>query len=260
MTDTIDKPAKVKKPKVETYQVDGYEVTLTQAPVDQDQGWSDGSPRPATRSKWEIRVNGGLVGFAFYPLGVGNPWVFTSLVPKCVGDLHSWGDPFYVRAWEPPVGDNSDGVGRYATYGGLMGVLTKITPWRQDAEPDKDHGQWARTYQTDFKGFTSREEIARFVPKAFRANRLPGPDGVLQRVEKDKADRIAKAIREREEKAESERKAEEYRVRREAERAAAETLRRETLEGLQDIQAKFGFDMTNFESAALAEAIKTFGG
>jgi hypothetical protein len=253
LTEAAVKP-RPKKAKVETYEVDGRTVTLTQVPVDLERGWT-GENRPAMRGKWEIALDGVHVGYAFYPKGVGNPWVFTALTPKAVGDYYSFGDPFYVLAWEPPVGANtrSDYEGCYTDYNGLQGVLTPLNPWRGDLKPDTDE-QWFK-YDADWR-WDSREQIAQWVPRFAANGRLPDKTQVVALIEADKVERenrrLARIAEEQEREADRARWAAER-----AEQAAqAEQLRKDTLEGLMDIQTKHGALLTNFEAAALAEAIK----
>lgn len=257
MTQVADKPVKVKKPKVDTYHVDGLEVTMIQVTPDIEHGLWEDKVSYATRSKYEVRVNGGLVGFVFYPKGVGNPWVLTSLIPNACDQYSFHSD--YVLAWEPPV-ENPDHPGMYKLYGGVMGLLQPLRPWRRDLEPDKDHGQWANTDVTDWWGWESREQIASFIPRFWLAGRMPGPEGVIKKIAEAKAERIRRAEAARAEaiaeKARDVQRAENRRLAVEE----ANRLRRETREGLETIRERFGADMTNFESAALAEALKQFGG
>ena len=255
MTQVLDKP---RKRKVETYTVDGVEIAFHQ--VEPDLGLSyHADPVPQQRSKWEVRVNGALVGFAFYPTGVGNPWVFTSLIPKAC-DYHAFTEN-YVHAWEDPAPNPDAGGHRlWARYSGLMGLLQPLVPWRQDTEPDKDHGQWADSEDCDWSGWTSRAQMADFIPRFMRAGRLPDPARTVEIIAEAKQDKIDRAERARlkaiQDKAEREAQT---RIREQRERERQQ-LNADTLEGLKSIQDRLGASLTNFEAAALAEAIKRAGG
>lgn len=260
MTEVLDKPARAKKPKVETYSVEGRTVTLTQVSVDVERSYH-GGPEPAQRSKWEVRLDGVLVGFAFYPKGVGKPWVVTSLAPLSVTHphrFHSGDGPEYVHAWEPPEGSNSDGAGRYARFGGLKGLLTTLTPTRGDLDPSTSD-QW-KAAPADRWRWKDRAEIAQWVPRFAAAGRMPDKDGVLSAIEGEKRRRAAAAVEKKRKDAEAAARAEQWKAEMAQQKAEAEQLRRDTLEGLTAIQHRLGEQLTNFEAAALAEAIKNAGG
>lgn len=249
-------PAKPRKKKVETYTVDGVEVVFAQVEPDLGLDFSGGLA-PQQRSKWEVRIGGDLVGFAFYPTGVGKPWVFTSLVPK--GCRETYSDCF-IHAWEPPAPNpECGGLPVWSRYDGLMGKLVSLTPWREDVEPEKDHGVWAQYEDVEWRGWKSREQMASFAPRFLKAGRLPNAEAVIQiiaqaqQARRDSAERArAKALQDKAER--------EARARR-LEQEATERKQRiaDTLEGLTAIQTRFGAELTNFEAAALADAIKKAG-
>lgn len=254
MTQALPKP---RKRKVETYVVDDLTITFSQ--VDPDLGLSyTGEPAPQQRSKWEVRVSDELVGFAFYPTGVGRPWVFTSLEPK--GCYESYSDSF-IHAWEPPPPNpECDNHPIWARYSGLLGKLHAVQPWRQDIEPDEDHGEWAETEYYDWKGWTSRAHIAGFIPSFKRAGRLPNAEEAIVRIaaaKQARADRVeqAKARAAQEKIDRANRAAEQQRLDRERVQR-----NKDTLEGLSSIRDRLGASLTNFEAAAIAEAVKRYGG
>ena len=254
MTQVLAKP---RKRKVETYSVDGVEIVFHQ--VDPDLGFSyHAEPVPQQRSKWEVRVGGELIGFAFYPLGVGKPWVFTSLAPR--GCFDTFSDSF-VHAWEQPEPKAEfGGHALWGRYDGLMSRLQPLIPWRRDLEPDQDHGQWAETEAYSWEGWKSREQIASFIPRFLKAGRLPNAARTVEIIAEVKQERIDSAARAREralqEKAERAEK-DRIQLQREKER---QQLNADTLAGLREIQERLGAELTNFEAAALAEAIKRAGG
>ncbi|USN14045.1 hypothetical protein KABACHOK_02090 [Brevundimonas phage vB_BpoS-Kabachok] len=249
--------ARPRKRKVETYQVDGVDVVFTQ--VDPDLGISFNTElTPQQRSKWEITVGEDLVGFAFYPIGVGKPWVFTALVPN--GCTQTYSDSF-VHAWEPPPPNPECGnLPVWGRYSGLMGKLTPLTPWRQDVEPDTDHGRWGDSEVSDWRGWKSREHMASFVPRFLKAGRLPNPAAVVKIIADAKQARIDSAERARAKALQDKADREERDRIHALEAAARKQLQADTLEGLRSIQDRLGQDLSNFEAAALAEAIKKAGG
>jgi hypothetical protein len=112
------------KRKVERYTFDGVAVELRQVDPDKREAApGDFMAGPAQRSKWEVHIDGVHHGYAFYPLGVGNPWLGCLLEPQ---DLIDYSDGDGVRCWLGPTGEHGGWEETGGKWDGLLGLLKKL--------------------------------------------------------------------------------------------------------------------------------------
>lgn len=247
MSETAKPKAKPKR-KVETYTFDGVTVELRQ--VDPDRRNAPENSHmfgPATRSKWEIHVNGQHLGFAFYPLGVGQNWIVCTLEPKDI-------DPTFgpvLRWWETgPTGEHGGWEETGGCWDGLAGLLARAAPRQPGSQYKVSGWKW-----------TDRPQIAAGVARMFRDGDLPDIPGVERKIATAKRRREERARKDAEDTARYAREREEAKVAAAAAAVKAEEQRAEALMGLESIRDRLGKDvLTNLELAALATAITRFGG
>lgn len=240
--------AVVKKPRVERYEIDGHVVEMTSVPPDK-RNCEDSSHMagPAQRSKWEVRVDGVLRGFAFYPLGYHGCWRPHVLLPT---ELLPYSSNKLVRAWMPPTGRHGGWNETGGMWDGLMGLLRPLELYRDDS----------RVYKEERRRWKDRAEIAWGFVRGVDQGVAP----TAEEVEKAFADAVeAKAARERKDAADKIRWARERqeRAEREAREAAErEERRQEILTGLQEVLDQHGGLLSNFQRDAVCRAIVDLGG
>jgi len=237
--------AKPKKQKIEKYVFDGVTVELRQvAPDKRNAKPGTHMEGPAQRSKWEVHIGDTHLGFAFYPLGVANPWIGTTLEPQ---DLTNYDGLDGVRCWKGPTGEYGGWGETGGMWDGLLGLLKRV-------EAPTDLKQRSNsTY-----GFRDRAGVADGFARAYKAGKLPDTAGVNRKIatrrqeiadrKREDAERTARYTRERAESAAQQK--------RDAE--AAEALRLETLEGLVSIRDRLGTQISNMELVALGRAIDRY--
>lgn len=237
------------KPRVERYEIDGHVVEMASVPPDKRE-CEDSSHMagPAQRSKWEVRVDGVLRGFVFYPLGYGGSWAPRVLLPNEV--LPFSNADKLVRAWLPPPGPHGGWNSTGGMWDGLMGLLRPLelyqegsTVWKEDRRRWKDRAEvaWGFARGVDQGVVPTTEEVE----KAF----VDAAEAKAARAKKDADDKARYA-----------REAVERRAREAQEAADREQRRLEILEGLQETLDQHGGLLSNFQRDALCRAIVDYGG
>lgn len=232
------------KRKVERYTFDDDVVELRQVEPDRREAPpGDFMAGPATRSKWEIYVNGKHLGYAFYPRGYNGSWVVTSLEPQQL-------DPLYgevVHCWEPPTGEHGGWKQTGGMWDGLKGLLKPLHPYREGTTWNETSHKWL-----------DRPQIAKDFLRCFKQGQTPDPAGVLAKVAKVEQERERRAREDAERRAQWARDAEETKARQAREATEREEARQETLAGLESIRERMGRELSNLESVALGRAIDAY--
>lgn len=248
MSETTTKVRPKPKRKVERYQFGDDVVELRQVDPDKREAPPESHMfGPAQRSKWEIYVNDQHLGYAFYPLGVGNDWVVTSLEPS---NIYQYGmrDDDPVRCWNGPTGEHGGWHETGGMWDGLLGLLRRVKPLR-DVE---------RGYQDDSVRWRDRPTIAEGFLKLYKQGVALSPPQIEAKFVRVKQALLDRAEKERRDSERYAREAAERKEQQARAAAEAEASRLETLEGLLSIRDKMSAQLSNFETEALMRAIERY--
>lgn len=246
MSDVKTKPKP--KRKVERYTFGDDVVELRQVDPDRREAPPDSHMfGPAQRSKWEIYINDVHRGFAFYPLGVGNDWVVTTLEPKDIYQ-YSFLDKAPVRCWKGPTGPLGGWNETGGMWDGLLGLLRRVKPLR-----DVEMG-----YEDESVRWKDRPMIAEGFLKCFKQGIVLSPEQIEAKIAKRKQEIIDRKRKDAEDTARYARERAEAEARRQREAAEAEERRQETLAGLESILETKGGTLSNLEMTALTRAIEAY--
>jgi hypothetical protein len=242
LTEATKKPP---KRKTERHEFDGVTVELRQVDPDkrecEERSHMNG---PAQRSKWEVHIDDVHLGYVFYPLGVGNPWIGCLMEPQALLDYDGRSG---VRCWRGPTGEHGGWAETGGMWDGLLGLLKRL-----EAPAD------LKTHSRSTYGFKDRAGAAEAFARAYKDGKLPDAAAVDRKIATEKR---AKAERRRQDAEDNARYARERAEREEQQRLAAiaaEEARLEALEGLTSIRDRFGGQLSNLEAVALGRAIDRY--
>jgi hypothetical protein len=242
LTQALPKP---RKRKVERYEFGDVVVELRQVDPDkrecEERSHMNG---PAQRSKWEVHIAGVHLGYVFYPLGVGNPWLACTMEPQA---LLNYDGKAGVRCWRGPTGEHGGWAETGGMWDGLLGLLKKL-----EAPADlKPHSR--STY-----GFKDRAGAAEGFARAYKADKLPDAAAVDRKIATEKRAKAERARKDAEDNARYARERAEREEQQRRDAIAAEEARIEVLDGLTSIRDRFGGQLSNLEAVALGRAIDRY--